>query len=266
MLVVRGYDYVPPNPIGMGMGQVVPTPTHYGIGQTTNLTIANQAGSIASAGIAVTGSILGALGTTLTVLGVTLSATVVGAAIAGLIAVGLAIAQIFKGCGQTCIEATTIANQADTILAQNVDTYTSSPIRYASMQTAALNTFDTTWAALQAACGQASLGQAGVNCISDRAEGGCKWEASQGGWNADGTYTPWGAAGSGDVCWNWFVGMRDPIANDPFVQPDPTAATASTVTDGTSTGALSSITSALSGSDDLPLLIAAALVLGVFLL
>ena len=251
MLVVRGYDYVPPNPIVMGMGQVVPTSV-------------STAASIAATGITVTTSLMTALGSTLTVLGLALP--VVGTAIAALIGVGIAIANCFKGCGQTCVEATDYANQADTILAQNLQAYVSSSVRFQSMQTAALNTFDTAWAALQQACGQASLGSAGQNCISDRAEGGCKWKASQGGWNADGTYTPWGSAGSGDVCWNWFVGMRDPIANDPFVQPDPTAATASTVTDGTSTGALSSIASALSGSDDLPLLIAAALVLGVFLL
>jgi hypothetical protein len=201
--------YIPRNPyVDWGMGQVVPTSV-------------STAASIASVGITTTTSILGALGSTMTILGLALP--VVGAAIAALVAVGIAVANMFKGCGVTCTEATAYANQADALMVQNVTAYTSSSIRYVSMQRAALNTFDTTWAALQQACGQPALGAAGQRCITDRQEGACTWKASQGGWNSDGTFTPWGAAGSGDVCWNWFVGMRDPIANDPFVQPDPTS-------------------------------------------
>ena len=150
---------------------------------------------------------------------------------------------------------------------KNLQAYVSTSVRFQSMQTAALNTFDTTWAALQQACGQASLGAAGQRCISDRQQGACTWKASPGGWNADGTYTPWGAAGSGDSCWNYFVGMRDPIANDPFVQPDPTASTASTITDGTSMNSIAGdLASVFSSSNDMPLLIAAAILLGAFLL
>lgn len=200
-------------PSTIGLGQYA--------GQSTALQTGETVASIAATGITTTTSILGALGSTMTVLG--LSLPVVGTAIAALVGVGIAIANCFKGCGQTCIQATQYANQADSILEQNVDAYTSSPIRYVSMQQAALNTFDTAWAALQQACGQPALGQAGVNCITDRQAGSCKWKASPGGWNQDGTYTKWGPAGSGSACWNWFSGMRDPIANDPFVQPDPVA-------------------------------------------
>lgn len=216
---------------------------------TTALQTGETAASIAAMGITTTTSILGALGSTLTVLG--LSLPVVGAAIAALVTVGIAIANCFKGCGQTCVLATQYANQADTILAQNVDAYTSSPLRYASMQAAALNTFDTTWTALQQACGQAQLGTAGQNCITDRQRGSCKWKASQGGWNSDGSYTKWGAAGSGTACWNWFIGMRDPIANDPFVQPDPMVSTSvpNTTNTGTSTtGTVAAVSSVLSSS------------------
>jgi hypothetical protein len=212
-----------------------------GLGATA-LQTGETAASIAATGITTTLSILGALTPTLQLLGLALP--VVGTAIAALVTVGIAIANCFKGCGVTCTQATAYANQADTILAQNVDAYTSSPIRYLSMQTAALNTFDTTWAALQQACGQAALGAAGQSCITDRQQGGCKWKASQGGWNQDGTYTPWGAAGSGTVCWNWFNGMRDPIANDPFVQPDPVAGAIPTGAGTTSTTGITGSTPA----------------------
>lgn len=244
------YDYIPRN---------ANYPT-WGMGQATPMQTGETIASIAATGIATTTSILGALGSTMTVLGLALP--VVGTAIAALVAVGIAVANIFKGCGQTCVAATNIANQADSILAQNVDAYTSSPIRYVSMQQAALNTFDTTWAAMQQACNQPSLAAAGQRCITDRQQGACTWKASPGGWNADGSYTPWGPAGSGTACWNWFVGMRDPIANDPFVKPDPTSAS---VSDGSATTATGSAVSATS-PDYSGLLIAAALIAAVVLL
>jgi hypothetical protein len=245
------YDYIP-------RGAYAPT---WGLGQSSMQT-GETIASVAATGIATTTSILGALGSTMTVLGLALP--VVGAAIGALVAVGIAVANMFKGCGQTCIAATNLANQADALMVQNVTAYTSSTVRYASMQTAALNTFDTTWAALQQACGNSQLGAAGQRCITDRQEGACTWKASQGGWNSDGTFTPWGPAGSGDECWNWFVGMRDPIANDPFVQPDPTSSTASTAVDGVS--ATGTATPLSSTSEMGPLLIAAALIAAVILL
>jgi hypothetical protein len=196
-----------------GFGQVVPAGVQ-------------TAAQVAATGIATTTSIMGALGSTLTVAG--LAIPVVGAAIAALVGIGLAIANAFKGCGQTCIAASNIANQVGALLVQNVNAYTSSPVRYASMQTAALNTYDTAWAAMQKACSDPSLGAAGQRCISDRQAGACTWKASPGGWQADGSYKMWGAAGSGDACWNWFIGMRDPIANDPNVQPDPVVGASST--------------------------------------
>lgn len=254
VLAIRdSYHVIPRNPyVTWGMGQVVPTSV-------------STAASIAATGIVTTTSILTALGSTMTVLGLALP--VVGTAIAALIGIGIAIANAFKGCGQTCTEATSIANQADSLLVQNVTAYTSSSIRYVSMQQAALNTFDTTWAALQQACGASALGTAGQRCITDRQRGACTWKASLGGWNADGTFTPWGAAGSGSTCWNWFVGMRDPIANDPNVQPDPTSSSlltgsAATSTIGTGTGTGSASTS----SDLTELLIGAALLAAAVLL
>jgi hypothetical protein len=248
VLAIRdSYHYIPrDSSVNWGMGQVVPT-------------MVSTIATTAATGFATTASILFQLGM------VSSTIPIVGVAIAALVAVGIALANVFKGCGQTCVQATAIANQCDTLLVQNVTAYTSSPIRYASMQTAALNTFDTTWAALQQACGASALGAAGQRCITDRQRGACTWKASQGGWNADGTFTPWGAAGSGSTCWNWFVGMRDPIANDPNVQPDPTSS--SLLTGSAATSTIGTGSSSTSTSPDLTeLLIGAALLAAAVLL
>jgi hypothetical protein len=231
-------------------------PSSSGFGQVVPPTVATAA-SIAATGIATTTSILATLGL------VSATIPVIGAAVAALVGIGIAIANVFKGCGQTCIQATSIANQAGALLVQNVNAYTGSPIRTVSMQAAALNTFDTTWQALQQACGwnadgsyvQGALGAAGQRCVTDRQRGACTWKASPGGWNADGTFTPWGAAGSGNACWNWFIGMRDPIANDPNVQPDPTPSVTSDVS-----SVVSSIPATVGGIST-PLLIGGGLLL-----
>jgi len=243
-----------------GLGQVVPpnVATAATIAGTLTATTASIMSSLAISSTVAAGGIAADA----TVLGLSAAVVpVIGAAIAALIGVGIAIANAFKGCGQTCIAATQIANKCDDLLSQNVNAYTGSPIRYASMQAAALNTFDTTWAALQQACGNPQLQAAGQRCITDRQRGACTWKASPGGWNADGTYTKWGAAGSGTDCWNWFIGMRDPIANDPFVQPDPVATDA-----GSGAGVSSqSFTSAVSGIPT-PLLVAGGLVAAAVLM
>lgn len=184
-----------------------------------------SAAQIASTAAVLTGTILGGP---------------LGGAIAGVIAqIGVAIANAFSGCGQTCVQATTIANQVEPILQQNLDAYMSAPIHYASLQAGALNNFTGAWNALQQACSSPSLAAAGQRCITDRQAGACTWKASPGGWNQDAsgtwTYTNWGAAGSGSACWNWFVGYHDPIANDPTVVPDPSpvASALSSLTSGT---------------------------------
>lgn len=157
------------------------------------------------------------------------------------------VAKIVQGCGQTCIAASDAANQIEPLLLQNVQTYVNSSPRYKSMQAAALANFDQTFAKLTAACQQIG-GPGGKNCISDRVAGACKWKASPGSWspNSDGSHTwnPAGASGSGSSCWNWFIGYRDPIANDPDVQPDP----AGLFTPSSSGGVLDSITSLFSSS------------------
>lgn len=162
-------------------------------------------------------------------------AIALGAALVGL------LGQVFSGCGQTCVLTSEAANKIETLLKQNIDSYFALSPRYRSVQAAALANFDNTWQQLVQYCGQAQFGAAGQNCIQDRQSGSCKWKASAGHFDQC-TWTPAGAAGSGDTCWNWFAGYRDPIANDPCVQDDPPVT--STVANAASTAvdALSGIT------------------------
>lgn len=178
--------------------------------------------------------------------------------------IGVAIETLFAGCGSTCTEATSIANQVGNLLTQNAQNYVNSPIRTTSMQAAALAVFNNAWQQLVTACSNPQLGTAGQNCISQRQQGGCQWQSSPGGWtvNADGTctYTWAGAAGSGTACWNYFVGMYDPIANDPCVVDDSTVDTDTTTAGTTASG---STTSTTTSSSLLPLLLLAG---GAFVL
>jgi hypothetical protein len=159
-----------------------------------------------------------------------------------------------SGCGVTCVETSSWANQAATLLAQNIAAYFDLPIpRSASSQAAALATFDQIWAALEQQCGQAGTGNAGVRCITDRQAGACTWKQT-----AD-KVPAWGTPAAGE-CWNWFNGYRDPIANDPNVADDATA---------TATNPAAYVSSALSsvaGGSSTGLLLLAAAGLAIYLM
>jgi len=209
-------------------------PNSRGLGVLTGQTGAIAA--TAQAGAAAVTSTLVALGTI---------GGPVGAAIAGMISLAGVIANMFSGCGQTCVEASDIANQVGDYLEQMLDTYMAAPVHYASMQAAYIQNFNSAWNSLVQACSNPQLQAAGQRCVTDRQRGACTWKASQGGWQGN-TYVPWGPSGSGSACWNWFVGYLDPVANDPTVVPDPspvTAAGSAIATDVSS--AVSSLTSAL---------------------
>lgn len=151
-----------------------------------------------------------------------------------------------SGCGQKCVLSTSYANKAETTFRQNCDTYfgLASP-RTVSQQEAALTIFDAIWLDLTQQCGQASLGDPGKRCISDRQSGACKWKQT-----AD---SPWPGGPKVGECWNWFNAYRDPIANDPVVA-DTVASTASS--------AVSTLASDLgiSSTSLVPLLLVAGLV------
>lgn len=127
----------------------------------------------------------------------------IGPAIAG---AALLISYLVKqsGCGQTCIQTSSWANQVGQALSDNLHAYLDQPVRTRSSQQVALANFDSAWARLKELCGDPQWGDAGKRCISDRQAGACVWKGADG------------------QCWNWFSGFRDPIANDPNVVPDPT--------------------------------------------
>lgn len=185
----------------------------------------------------------------------------VGIAISGVIAAGLAIVSMFKGCGQTCVQASNIADQVGAQLVQMFNSYMSAPVHYASVQQAYLTQWDAFWNALTQACSDPNLQSAGQRCISDRQQGACHYHTSPGGWQKDSIgkwqYIAPGQDGSGNTCWNWFVGTRDPVANDPTVVPDPTPV-------NTVTSAAETILSNVTGGTSIPpmLLIGGAALLG----
>jgi hypothetical protein len=241
--------------IGLAHGIPLRSTLHYvGMGApvTGGAMMANQ---IATAGAATTVSLL---------VGLSVISGPVGAVVGGLIAIGSMVASLFGGCGQTCVQATNIANQVGGVMNQNVTQYLAAPVHYQSLQAAALNNFDTAWAALVQACSNPQLGAAGQRCISDRQSGSCKWKTSPGGWqqqNGKWVYVAPGPAGSGTACWDWFIGNRDPIAKDPTVVPDPPAASSSAASVPGSSGAAA----VASSNPGLLLLIGGLLLLGVVL-
>jgi hypothetical protein len=162
-------------------------------------------GSLAASGAATTAALLVQFGAVTGPVG-----AIIGAAAAGLITVGELIAKQFQGCGQTCVVASQDADQVASFLTENLNNYFSVPApRPKSLQAAALNNVDTAFAALQKACSDPALGDAGRRCISERLVRG-------------GT-APW-CPNSGHTGCDWFVLFRDPIANDTGVGPDPASA------------------------------------------
>lgn len=210
---------------------------------STDANIVQSGAGIATPVVAATsaGSVATALGVSTAV-----AVPVIGAAIAG---VALLATYLIKnsGCGVTCVETSSWANQAEALLAKNIAAYFALPTpRSQSNQSTALSTFDQIWAQLQANCSQAGTGTAGQRCISDRQAGACTWKQT-----AD-KVPSWGTPAAGE-CWNWFAGYRDPIANDPDVADDATAVAANP------SSAFSVLSSATSGS----LFIELALLAGV---
>jgi hypothetical protein len=228
-----------------------------GMGQTQSTT-AGTVSSLVAAGASATTGILGTLAA---VAAGTSVAGPIGLAVTALVTIGVLLMKVFSGCGQTCVEATDIANQVEPVLLQNLQQYLAAPVHYASLQAAALNNFNTAWQGLVQGCGSGALAttQAGENCIANRQQGSCAYKTSPGGWQQDASgnwsYVYPGANGSGTACWDWFIGYHDPIANDPTVVPDPVAGTSSS-----SSSASSSTTGTAAGSFPWPLLIVAAVV------
>lgn len=202
--------FLPASAAGFGGGQ------SRGLGTAASAAQQVQIGGtvVASGAAAVLGSIAASGGSVLGLTGAALSAAVpiIGAALAtATMLVQYLVAN--SGCGQTCIETSSWANQAAAALQQVLDGYFALPApRTVTQQALAVANFNTIWAQLQAACGQPGTGNAGVRCISDRQAGACTWKQK---------YAPVypGEPNIGE-CWNWFNGYLGPIQQDPVV-PDP---------------------------------------------
>jgi len=163
----------------------------------------------------------------------------VGLAIAGAAVLAGYIAQAFSGCGATCTQATAIVNQIEPYLKQNVSNYLAlATPRPKSAQAAALNVFNSAWSNVLAACSNASLGDAGVRCISDRNRGGK---------------------------WDWFSYYYDPIANDSSVYDDSVGTSVLSASSNIATNLVSTVTNSFSGhSWLLPALLAGVGIIFVF--
>lgn len=116
---------------------------------------------------------------------------VVGAIVAG-VTIGLMALLNRKGPKQK-VATTQIVDSVEPYLAENRDGYFAGP-RTRSSQAQALANFDAGWDYVRQNCGDATMGDPGKRCISERDRGGR---------------------------WDWFALYRDPIVNDPGVQPDP---------------------------------------------
>lgn len=81
------------------------------------------------------------------------------------------IAKMFAGCGATCKEATTIANNAEDAANKLLDQWTATPVKYASIQKAYLAAQADVWNYLSGGC-QKIGGQGGQQCLADRQPGG----------------------------------------------------------------------------------------------
>ena len=145
---------------------------------------------------------LGASGSSSSSGGASVTTSLIQAGIsAAMIILAGPIKKLISGCGPSCVMASNYANDAQNVLYNNLKTYMALPKpRAASVQAAFLNNFDTVWNHFEAQCAAVG-GTPGANCIGDRQAGACKYKAN-------------------GECWNYFVGFRDPIANDPDVVPD----------------------------------------------
>ena len=226
-----------------GMGAVAPTQYVGAAGSIAAGTATAVLGNIAANG----GSVLGLTGSALSS-----AIPIVGAALAAVTQiVQLLVAN--SGCGQTCIETSSWANQAAAALQKNLDSYFALPApRTQAQQAVAVANYNTIWQQLVQMCGQPGTGNAGVRCISDRQRGACTWKQIY-----QPAYPGQPALGA---CFDWPSAYLDPIQQDPVV-PDVTVGTAA----NTLVASLN-LTGGAGGSSLLPLLLLGGLVaVGVLL-
>jgi hypothetical protein len=218
-----------------------PMPGFRGLGASDTQIATSVGGAVGSSAVAIgvaTGAIAGPVG------------AIIGAGI-GLVTTLISTLIANSGCGITCVETSSWANQAEPLLLQNINAYFAQPApRSLSSQAQALANFDAIWATLQQQCSQPGTGAAGQRCISDRQAGACTWKQSA--TSSLLAYVQYGEPNVGE-CWDWVSGYRTPIANDTDVAED----SASAIAQGAADTSASAVSSSL-GSLGVPLLIGAA--------
>ena len=168
---------------------MVTNPHKMGLGNTTGTVVTSTGGAIASAGGLVSGTIVGLPA------GVVIAAVGAFVALAGQVISALGIG---SGCGPTCVQATSVVNQAEPLLNENLLSYEAGNIDQATAQ----SNFNQILNGVKSACGGIP-GTAGQNCVSDRAQGSCKWKQ---------TASPQfpGQPNVGE-CWNWYNAYYLPL-------------------------------------------------------
>jgi hypothetical protein len=149
----------------------------------------------------------------------------------------LATLGVGSGCGQTCIQATNVVNQAEPALLANIQQYENGEITQEQAQA----TYSAIMQGLQVSC-SAIPGQAGQDCWTDRQAGSCKWKQT--------TDSPLlgypGEPQPGD-CWDWVSGYGTPLTLPPLVATSPAASSV-----GSAISTVSSDASAIASSVGLP--------------
>ena len=220
--------------------------TSQGIG---NLATGSQ---IAMSTVSTAGSILG--GTAPLWTAAAWAVPVIGAAVAG---ITLALTAIFNRKGPKQRAATTQdANEVQIQAQKNLDAYMAGP-RTVSSQAQALANADAiyTWLVGPQGCGSPDMGKPGLRCIFERQPVGTCTQAQ-----ADAAGESLSDCGK----YSFVRDMRDPIANDPNVQPDPTVVDEAGQLVDSLTGGLFTDPSASNGMGWL--LLAGLAVAGVFLI
>lgn len=136
----------------------------------------------------------------------------IGIAIGGaVVAIGVLsgkIAHLINGCGDACVQATAIVNEADTYVQQIASAYWQVPHRTVGFQKWTLQEMDKIFDQVRALCGKIP-GDPGRKCVQERLTRGFR--------------PPWCKDSSVPLsqCGGWLDVTYDPIAMDPGVQPDP---------------------------------------------
>lgn len=183
-------------------------------------------------------------------------ANIILAAAAGVVKILQAIG-IGQGCGPTCVQATSIVNQAEPYLQANILNYFAQPApRSAASQAAAIQQAQAIMQGVNASC-QAIPPPGGTQCIGDRQAGACTWKQT-----TDSVLLAIPGEPQPGECWNWVSGYIDPIVNDAYIAPIGTMTGSGTISSSSS----SSTGSSSGSSSSSVYLIGAAVLLGLVIL